>query len=632
MATKYTTRTATMRQSQVVDQRKIAVGKKIEIGGKEGTVVSDAKVETKEVETKDVYTDRLFVNYEGKSTNILDIISSGGGGDTPVVDGRIDISDGTKTWENVKKIIFDGVTITDGEEDGSIIITIVGGGEPVVVPELTTMNITGLTTESMYLFSGAGDYTLPSGYTAGDKYTNSYNRTNTSNVPVIKFAGTGTNGAFGFENLTSKLRLTFMNSNGTAIKTYESAVLNADATGTIGNWTYGKATVKSGKITFEGITFTVPSADLLGSWKAKVSVIQDDKEVKAIDGDEEYFAYITKLPEFLGDKFVIKMIEAPETRNTDGTWCSGIQYASTTTKYSGFTIDTIPIINSVYMADSDEVRGQLNIAHGGKTVSNNITGEFTDTKDTQVQNTFTCNFSQLNKPENGLYKIDITQQIHNEEGGSISKPATIESTKEGDQGVLDTYNTAYFEREDGDYGRIAGYIDENEALILTDDESYDSEMSVVGSDEIYNKQLVIYNKSLIFPSALPTDVEGDVAKAYRADTSTNPRYFIRKFKRHLTSLSQSDKFTIKVGGFTKSDDEDKELWLFVDASAYGYGIVGGRIDSEDYGMYPDYSIAGQISFVAESSMFGAINENDEVYIVVKINNSNASVTGNIMVE
>lgn len=640
MATKYTTRTATMRQSQVVDQRKIAVGKKVEIGGKYGTVVSDDKVVTKE----------LFVDYNGESTNILDLIASGGGGETPVVDGRIAVSDGSTTWNNVKKIIFDGATITKGDEEGSIIITIVGGGQPIVVPELTTMSITGLETESMYLFSGAGDYTLPSNYKPFEK---SYNRT--TYTPVIKLSGNG-GGAFGFENLTTKLRLTFTNSNGTTIKTYESAVLNADATGTIGNWTYGEATVKSGKITFEEITFTVPNADLLGSWKVKVSVIQDDKEPKDISESEEYFAYITNpnTPTYIGDKFEITMREALPARNTNYTHISGIPYESTTKQYVGFAVKTIPFNNSVYMAAADLVRGTLTVSRGDISNTKYIKGSSEDTKDTEVTNTIEIGFADIDITESGEYEVVITQTITDGTEGTKTETRKIGTATEGDDRMVDTYNTAYFESEGGDYGRVLGYINDNEEIVISptiyagsekvvgneNEEIVTATVGYNGSEQIalkdfYNKQAVVKNGSLIHPSKAQYE-------SYNGDTTT-PKYYIRKFIVNNEDDTEMFDFKIRIPSLTElgtGEDDDVEVRMYYkhdDSELFSYcrvdmdsALPGGMADSSKLA-YDGTIIDGTIYAVINASIQPDIRYNSEFYIVIKLNNIDSKVDGDITV-
>ena len=66
MATKYTTKTASLRATKA-DMRQVQVSKKIEIGKSgSGTSISDNKVTTKE----------LWVDKDGTSTNVLDLIKN----------------------------------------------------------------------------------------------------------------------------------------------------------------------------------------------------------------------------------------------------------------------------------------------------------------------------------------------------------------------------------------------------------------------------------------------------------------------------------------------------------------------------------------------------------------------------
>lgn len=620
MATKYTTRTATMRQSQVVDQRKIAVGKKVEIGGKYGTVVSD----------EDIRTKNLYIDYNGQSTNILDIIGTGGGGitPTPIECDRVDVSDGYKTWQNVKKIIFNGATITNGGEEGSIIITIEGGGDtPTIVSPLTSFIINGITTESKYLFGGAGQYVLPTGYTIGTRYNNCYNRATTS--PTIKLTGLGENGSFGFNNLSTKIRLTFINSENTTIKTYETAVLNGNVTNG-NNWTYTNVTEKDNTVTFENITFNVPTTDLLGSWKVKLSVMLDEEEINVIENDREYFSYISNpySPTFVGNDFQLTMHGVPSSRSGNKVWLSGIGYPSTTKQYSGFNLKTIPFKNSVYMAESDLNCGLLKVSCGNKEVVKNITLTGDETLNTNISKSYDYDFNtDFGIVDNGQYDFTIQQIIDNDSSGNKTKTMSISTQSDSGGGMVDTYNTAYLEREDGDYGRIAGYIDADEMLKFYDS-AYDSEQSVIGDNEIYNHQAVIYNKALVHPSQVISDDSQLNSDAYSKDTSAQPRFYIRKFKRDETSSTISSNFTITIDGFTTMDGTDKELWIFFYNKDYE-SMLGARIDSDIYGTNTTIN-GNKIQF--QSDPLGEIKENDEVYIVIKLNSKTASVTGNIVIE
>lgn len=627
MATKYTTRTATMRQSQVVDQRKIAVGKKVEIGGKYGTVVSDDKVVTKE----------LFVDYNGESTNILDLIASGGGGETPVVDGRIAVSDGSTTWDNVKKIIFDGATITGGE-DGSVIITIVGGGQPVVVPVVDSMGILSFSTNSKYLFEGK-DYTLPTGYELGEIYDKCYDTSTVS--PIIQFTGS----PLGFSNLTSKLQLVFTKSNGEEITTVTSPVINGNVTDGNG-WKFEGKTVQGSNITFTKITYTIPTNIILGSWNLKGSVINNEStsDIENTTTDE-YFAYdlTHHKPKFVNEDatFIVTSFENKLVRTgSSGINVSGVFYPSTEKTYIGFDVTTIPFINSVPMAENkDDARGYLEVSltNDATTVKNrNIVGTPTDNAETELTKTFTYYFDQFGDSiQTGENLFTIKQSLVN--GAEIKKEVKISTQSSSDQSyVYDTYNVAKFYREDTEtedaiYGRVLGYLYDNvifgitTTALTTLDDKYDSSQLVVDNDntdetirDYYNCQAVVQNGKLIHPSKANAELGGAIPESYVSD-STAPRYYVRKFKR-LESTEQNSNYIIEL---PSQSLDDIELWLAAKSSGqYNlYDVTSNATKSEE-----ENKIVFEFSL--EATKFStAQNLNSEVYIVVKLKSTSAELCG-----
>lgn len=632
MATKYTTRTATMRQSQVVDQRKIAVGKKVEIGGKYGTVVSDDKVVTK----------RLFVDYEGKSTDILELIARGGGGETPVVDGRIAVSDGSTTWDNVKKIIFDGATITGGE-DGSVIITIVGGGEPVVVPVVDSMGILSFSTNSKYLFEGE-DYTLPDGYELGQIYDKCYDTSTVS--PIIQFTGS----PLGFSNLTSKLQLIFTNSNGEEITTVTSPVINGNVTDGNG-WKFEGKTVQGSNITFTKITYTIPTNIILGSWNLKGSVINNEStsDIENTTTDK-YFAYdlTHHKPQFVNEDatFTVTPFENKLVRTgSSGIYVSGIFYPSTEKTYIGFDVTTIPFINSVPMAENkDDARGYLEVSltNDATTVKNkNIVGTPTDNAETELTNTFTYYFDQFGDSiQTGENLFTIKQSLVN--GAEIEKEVKILTQSSSDQSYeYDTYNVAKFYREDTEteddiYGRVLGTLNCVDIwapyLILSDDD-FESDSPLVNNttdlDNLYNHQAVVKQGSLVHPKASGHD-------PYKNDTDTGNKYYIRKFMINPDSGEAALNLQIKLPGFNECENESKEAWLIVYNSAEDY-YQGGRIDKvvsdDNVGLASSSTIKNNI-FVIDTNanvLPPRIMKNQEFYIVVILKDETASITGQIEV-
>ena len=118
MATNYTTKTASLRATKAnvstADIRKVQVSKEITIGGSEGT-----KVSSDEVKTKKLDAEQVFVQYEGKSQDVVELISDVAGSiktgidvGTKTTEADNDSGDTIKPYGGISKINFKGDFVT----------------------------------------------------------------------------------------------------------------------------------------------------------------------------------------------------------------------------------------------------------------------------------------------------------------------------------------------------------------------------------------------------------------------------------------------------------------------------------------------------------------------------------------
>lgn len=582
MTTKNTGKIAATRSSQVVDRRKIAVGKKVEIGGKNGTVVSDEKIET-----KDVYADRLFVDYNGKQTNILDLI---GGGTIEVKDPK------NKIFADVSKIKFQGsgVSITQNAK-GSIIITITGGGssdpdspdEPITPTEyagLGSMEINDFPLEKKYIFgTDRYTYSLPDGYNAGDAFDKCHGV-----QQEIQFVFTAEDGGrFGFDNLETILTVTL--TQGTQTKDYTVTLNGLQNDNTI--WTFTNYIIENGAISFENIKFKLPLKDLGvgGAWA--LSVTTSDSET-VLESDQ-YFAYTVQTPKYDTSSTPIIKNTYYETRIDE--WTSGIKLLPKTP--TGLSISIVPFTNSVHMISNATFengnleRGKIIVegSQSGTHRSQSILGSVSDTESTVIEGTYNFRLNEFDSTDTSFV---VTQQFSGIDDTAVS----THQLGSGGEVIPDTNRIAYFYREDGEYPRLlASFTDRTTYQMLTFGESdglYDSTHPVVrpadqtegtNNDELYYNQAVVYDGKLIHPAnPLLTSVE-NVPENYASDNHL-PKIYVRKFVVDPDDYSNLDLFAVRIGGFgehyenrdTADFVDDRQAWLFVRNSANR--LVSARIN------------------------------------------------------
>lgn len=192
MATNYTTKTASLRATKAnvstADIRKVQVSKEITIGGSEGT-----KVSSDEVKTKKLDAEQVFVQHQGKSQDVVELIKNASD-NAAISVGR----DADKNWsvddtaiEMVKKISFlgDYVNVVPGE-NGEVKLYI-GENKSLKEADRTALDVTLPSESTVLLYNDDTDnYALKSGVTA--------NSTSTSAVVVTD----GT--SYGSTNFTAK--------------------------------------------------------------------------------------------------------------------------------------------------------------------------------------------------------------------------------------------------------------------------------------------------------------------------------------------------------------------------------------------------------------------------------------------
>lgn len=193
MATNYTTKTASLRATKAnvstADIRKVQVSKEITIGGSEGTKVSSDEVKTKKLDAEEV-----FVKYDGKSQNVVELIKNASD-NAAISVGR----DADKNWsvddtaiEMVKKISFlgDYVNVVPGE-NGEVKLYI-GENKSLEEADRTALDVTLPTESTVLLYSDDTDnYALKSGVTANSTSTSAVVVSDGTSYGTTKFTAKG---------------------------------------------------------------------------------------------------------------------------------------------------------------------------------------------------------------------------------------------------------------------------------------------------------------------------------------------------------------------------------------------------------------------------------------------------------
>jgi hypothetical protein len=163
--------------------------------------------------------------------------------------------------------------------------------------------------------------------------------------------------------------------------------------------------------------------------------------------------------------------------------------------------------------------------------------------------------------------------------------------------------------------RVLAFMNDNYELNVMDTLSYDSEEPIVdNTNEFYNMQARLYDLGITYNESWD-------------DVSENnffPKYYVRKFVVDKNSNEQCQSFDITIPGITSilnKENADVEVWMFKKNELTN----GRRVDLENTQI-----AANNFEGVARNITNNTIsilntlefNNNDEIYIAIKINTVN----------
>lgn len=558
MATNYTTR-STGTPLPEKDRRAIAVSRKVQIGGKDGTIVSDDKVVTKEVVTKELYID----DDNETSVNILDLIKGASSG--------IDIIGSDQTFTGATKIQFQGDNVyISKKDDGTIVIRI---GKVTINPLQSVTEDVELTLAQKYVFgpSSSGEsWSLPNGTPSGAPISCH----NVKDIPEITLTLTGANDAdFGVEDLDSTLSINLVCGAESSPNSYTIASVKLDGNQTdVDGWTFKNPTLIADGIKFDSIVYTTPKEviDVIKShigggntWKLTCEL-----GGKSISTDKRY-AYSDFSPEVIeGTALSVTNYygadpNAPDVISDGTSSCvSGISYTSSETP-TGIMVTPFQSVKNVDRIGHDsQLRGKITVTiDNDNKFEETIKGNNGDTNATVYPTSVEARTVYLGSDCAGK-TYNVTQTMYGSDADTNayteSKTGTIESSGGSSYKFEeDTYNTInlYTEDRGGDYNRVLAYIGDNNKLTIAkdvdkNDVPYDSAQTVVENTgdyaDYYNRQAVVQNGKLIHPSKVNDKLGGTIPTSYTSDTTT-PRYYVRKITRHESDDSQNSTAKLVIG-------------------------------------------------------------------------------------
>jgi hypothetical protein len=181
-------------------------------------------------------------------------------------------------------------------------------------------------------------------------------------------------------------------------------------------------------------------------------------------------------------------------------------------------------------------------------------------------------------------------------------------------GTDDTHERAYFEKETSSngYGRVLGYINSDETLVIVSD-TFDSKQPLTSGS--YANQAKVYDGTLI-------------------SEGTGDKFYVRKFKKNNTdNASQLKGFNITIPGLIMDSDK-MEVWYFmIDDQKLGL-TMGQKISASS----PDG--IGELDKNDSNKVYAAINanalpvvpnDNEDFYIVVVLKDNNTSISDDIII-
>jgi hypothetical protein len=597
MATKnYTTKTASLKAT-TADIRKL-----------DATSVSAATVDADKL-----VADNIAIVEDGKEVDLvqkMNTIASSikTGVDIGTKDDSFDNDEDTAGFlKSVSKLNFKGAFVNViKKDDGTVDLWINPDNNLGKIDAASSSFTAPSGSASKYVFGG-DDYTLPGNSGASFARCHAVDKDPTVTLNGKK-EGT-VNSPFSIGNITSQIKAVVYDKAGTAKATCTTAVLKSGAATktennikiTIGSlYEYTEADAERGFVPGTvslSCSVTPDISAIFGegdTWSMKVFLVNGDSE-EELYSSSTYYAYTTK---------AATISAAPTIKlNGDATtrWVSGVEYIAKGTK---FDVTYGDMSNTTYMIAANATkRGTIALTSCG---SSDISGATSDTCSTVISGT-TKTFT-LGDDTTAKTSLTATHTAISA-GGDASKTNTY-SGAIWSTGTEDTYNTAYFEREDSPnngYGRIVGHIDGGTLVI--DSETFDSTKALsgnTGDDAIYNNQAKVYNGTLVYGSG------------------SGNKYYVRKFKKSTSSTAGLMSMTLTAPGRTMNG-ANMEIWYYPASNL----TFARRIDATSPNGIGVASGTNDIKVTVPTTV--ALQEKDEFYIVVVLKNTSGKITADMKV-
>lgn len=603
MATNYTTKTAALKATKA-DMRQVQVSKKIEIGSTDTkTIIEDGSVSAED----------LLVSVEGKDerqsvkTLIKDVSDKVDnmkmGIDIGTKDDSFDNDDDTAGFlKSVSKLNFKGAFVNVIKKDDGTVDLWINPDNNLGKIDAASSSFTAPTgSTSKYVFGGT-DYTLPAN--SGASFARCHAVANDPTVTLKGKKDGNVNTPFSIGNITSQIKAVVYDKAGTAKATCTTDVLKSGAATktennikiTIGSLKeYTEADAEGGFVPGTvslSCSVTPDISAIFGegdTWSMKVFLVNGDSE-EELYSSNTYYAYTTKAATISANPSIV--LKGTATTR----WVSGVEYIA---KGTQFDVTYGDMSNTAYMiAADDDKRGTIALTSCG---SADILGATTDTCSTVISGT-TKTFT-LGDDTTARTSLTATHTAISE-GGNASKTSTY-------SGVIwstateDTYNTAYFEREDSPnngYGRVVGHID-NGTLVI-DSATFDSTQPLTSG--IYANQAKVYNGTLEYGSG------------------SGNKYYVRKFKKSTSSTAGLMSMTLTAPG-RAMNGSNMEIWYYP-ASNLSFAR---RIDATSPNGIGVASSTNDIKVTVPTTV--ALQEKDDFYIVVVLKNTSGKITADMKV-
>ena len=583
MATNYTTKTASLKAT-TADIRKVEATKIL--------VSPDGKSSTEKVDILDII-DEVSDKVDNMKMGI----------DIGTKDDSFDNDEDTAGFlKSVSKLNFKGAFVNVIKKDDGTVDLWINPDNNLGKIDAASSSFTGPTgSTSKYVFGG-DDYTLPAN--SGASFARCHAVANDPTVTLKGKKEGKVDTAFSIGNITSQIKAVVYDKAGTAKATCTTAVLKSGAATktennikiTIGSLKeYTEADAEGGFVPGTvslSCSVTPDISAIFGegdTWSMKVFLVNGDSE-EELYSSETYYAYTTKAATISADP-TIKLKGTATTR-----WVSGVEYIA---KGTQFDVTYGDMSNTTYMIAANATkRGTIALTSCG---SSDISGTANDTCSTVISGATTT--LTLGNDTTARTSLTATHTALSA-GGDASKTATY-SGAIWSTATEDTYNTAYFEREDSPtngYGRVVGHID-NGTLVI-DSATFDSTQPLTSG--IYANQAKVYNGTLVY-----------------GDGSGN-KYYVRKFKKSTSSTAGLMSMTLTAPG-RAMNGSNMEIWYYP-ASNLSFAR---RIDATSPNGIGVASSTNDIKVTVPTTV--ALQEKDDFYIVVVLKNTNGKITADMKV-